>query len=407
MRPKALLFIALFNSILGLSVLFPIMAPLGRQLGLGELEVGALSTGYSLMQFASAAFWGRKSEEKGRKPILLVGILGFAGTFLAFALVCEAGMRGWLDHGPLFGLLLTTRVLGGLLSSATFPTAQAYMADITDREDRTSGMALIGAAFGLGIIFGPAIGAALSYVSLLAAVYFSVAVAVLNALFVYTRLPEPERHREREPGDQRAVFRRIWPLLAVGVVATVASVAMEQTIAFYYQDRLALDEGETARAVGMALVLYGVVAVFVQGYLVRRVSWPPLRLMRFGLPIVLVGLVLLTFSDTFATLTGALLLQGIGQGLALPGITAFLSLSVADNEQGAVAGLNSAAQGLGRTIGPLLGTALYELGPTLPYWASATLVTVVVLYLWTSPRVRRLGDAAQAEAEESATQANA
>lgn len=393
MRPKALLFIALFNSILGLSVLFPIMAPLGRLLGLGELEVGALSTGYSLMQFLSAAYWGRKSEEKGRKPVLLVGILGFAGTFLAFALVCEAGLNGWLDHGPLFALLLATRLVGGLLSSATFPTAQAYMADITDREDRTSGMALIGAAFGLGIIFGPGIGAALSYVSLLAAVYFSVAVAVLNAIFVFTTLPEPERHAEHEPGDQRAVFRRIWPLLGVGVVATVASVAMEQTIAFYYQDRLHLTEAETARTVGIALMLYGVVAVFVQGYLVRRVSWPPLRLVRGGLPLVLLGLVLLVFSDTFATLTGALLLQGFGQGFALPGVTAMLSLCVADNEQGAVAGLNSAAQGLGRTIGPLLGTALYEIGAELPYAASASLIAVVLLYLFASPRVRRLGEA--------------
>jgi len=393
MRPKALLFIALFNSILGLSVLFPILAPLGRQLGLGELEVGALSTGYSLMQFLSAAYWGRKSEEKGRKPVLLVGIIGFAVTFLLFALVCEAGLRGWLDHYSLFGLLLATRLFGGLLSSATFPTAQAYMADITDREDRTSGMALIGAAFGLGIIFGPAIGAGLSFVSLLAAVYFSVGVAALNALFVFTTLPEPERHAEHEPGDQRAVLRRVWPLLGVGVVATVASVAMEQTIAFYYQDRLHLNEAETARTVGMALVLYGIVAVFVQGYLVRRVSWPPLRLIRAGLPLVLVGLVLLVFSDTFATLTGALLLQGFGQGLALPGVTAMLSLCVAENEQGAVAGLNSSAQGLGRTIGPVLGTALYELEAVLPYITSACLLTIVLLYLFASPRVRTLGEA--------------
>jgi MFS family permease len=393
MRPKALLFLALFNSILGLSVLFPILAPLGRQLGLGELEVGALSTGYSLMQFVSAAYWGRKSEEKGRKPILLVGILGFAATFLAFALVCEAGLRGYLGHNALFGSLLATRLVGGLLSSATFPSAHAYMADITDREDRTSGMALIGAAFGLGIIFGPAIGAGLSYVSLLAAVYFSVGVALLNALFVFTTLPEPERHAEHRPGDQRAVFRRVWPLLGVGVVATVASVAMEQTIAFYYQDRLHLGEAETARTVGIALVLYGFVAVLVQGYLVRRVAWPPLRLVRFGLPLVFVGLVLLVFSDTFATLTGALLVQGFGQGLALPGVTAMLSLAVADNEQGAVAGLNSSAQGLGRTIGPILGTALYEVRAELPYVASASLVIIVLIYLLASPRVRSLGEA--------------
>jgi MFS family permease len=185
----------------------------------------------------------------------------------------------------------------------------------------------------------------------------------------------------------------VWPLLGVGVVATVASVAMEQTIAFYYQDRLHLGEAETARTVGIALVLYGFVAVLVQGYLVRRVAWPPLRLVRFGLPLVFVGLVLLVFSDTFATLTGALLVQGFGQGLALPGVTAMLSLAVADNEQGAVAGLNSSAQGLGRTIGPILGTALYEVRAELPYVASASLVIIVLIYLLASPRVRSLGEA--------------
>ncbi len=393
MRPKALLFLALFNSILGLSVLFPILAPLGRQLGLGELEIGSLSTGYSLMQFISAAYWGRQSETKGRKPILLVGIIGFAGTFLGFALICEAGFRGWLGHYALYASLLSVRLVGGLLSSATFPTAQAYMADITEREDRTSGMALIGAAFGLGIIFGPAIGAGLSYFGLLTAVYFSVGVAVLNAIFVFTILPEPEKHVGHVPGDQRSVFKRVWPLLGVAVVATTASVAMEQTIAFYFQDRLGLDEGATARAVGTALVLYGVIAVFVQGWLVRRVTLPPLKLVRGGLPVVMVGLVLLVFSDTFGALTGSLLLQGVGQGLALPGITSMLSLCVADNEQGAVAGLNSAAQGLGRTVGPLLGTALYEVHAELPYITSASLVAVVLLYLFASPRVRSLGEA--------------
>ncbi len=395
MRPKALLFVALFNSILGLSILFPILAPLGRQLGLGELEIGALYTGYSLMQFVSAPYWGRQSEARGRKPILLVGILGFAISFLVFALICEAGLRGWLDHYTLFGSLLIARLLGGLASSATFPTAQAYMADITDREDRTSGMALIGAAFGLGIIFGPAIGAGLSFLGLLAAIYFSVAVAFLNALFVFTTLPEPEKHVDHVPGDQRAVLRRVWPVLGVAVVATTATVAMEQTIAFYFQDRLSLDEQETARAVGLALVLYGVVAVFVQGYLVRRVAAPPLRLIRGGLPLVTIGLVLLVFSDTLGTLIGSLLLQGVGQGFALPGVTAMLSLCVADNEQGAVAGLNSAAQGLGRTIGPILGTGLYEIQAEVPYLTSAALLTIVLLYLFTSPRVRSLGDVSQ------------
>ncbi len=391
MGPRALLFLAVFNSILGLSVLFPILAPLGRSLGLQEIEVGALSTGYALMQFLTAAWWGRRSEHVGRKPVLLTGITGFGLTFLGFALVAEAGLDGRISHVPLFALLLSARLLGGMVSSATLPTAQAWIADLTEREDRTSGMALIGAAFGLAIIFGPAIGAGLSYFGLLWPVYFSVLASVLNAVFVIFRLREPEK---RPHADERVgtagVARQTWPLLAVAGVATIASVGMEQTIAFYYQDRLGLTEDETARFVGMALVCYGVVAVAVQGWLVRRASWPPVRLLRYGLPITLVGFATLVFAHGFVVMTLALVLQAFGQGLALPGVSAALSLAVGDGDQGTVAGLNSSAQGLGRTLGPLLGTGLYELRPELPYASSAALLVLVLLFIHTSRYVRRL-----------------
>src|SRR4051812_154816 len=171
MSPKGLLFITLFNSILGLSVLFPILAPLGRELGLSELQVGSLSASYALMQFLVSPAWGRLSERVGRKRVLMTGVLGFGVSFTCFALIADFGGRAHWPVPVLFGALLLTRLIGGAFSSATLPTAQAYMADMTGRRDRTAGMAVIGAAFGLGVIFGPAIGAAFSLVSLLAAVY--------------------------------------------------------------------------------------------------------------------------------------------------------------------------------------------------------------------------------------------
>src|SRR5688572_24296855 len=151
MRPMVLLFIALFNSILGLSVLFPVLAPLGRDLGLNETQINALSTAYAFMQFAMSPVWGRQSEKRGRKPILLIGIIGFSAGFFAFAGVAYAGLHGLLHGTVLFGLLLVTRIFGGIFSAATLPSAQAYAADISERDQRTSTMALIGAAFGLGI----------------------------------------------------------------------------------------------------------------------------------------------------------------------------------------------------------------------------------------------------------------
>ncbi len=385
-----LLFITLFNSILGLSILFPIIGPLARELGLTEFQTGLFSTAYALMQFLMSPYWGRKSEQVGRKPILLVGILGFSVSFFLFGLFAQLRFAGVLDVQTTFWLMLFARLIGGTFSSATLPTAQAYVADITGRADRTAGMAVIGAAFGLGVIVGPGLGGLLAKIHLLAPVYFSAGLALLNALFVYLTLPEPKRHVHLET---RPVLKphdpRILPLLAAGLVVSLASVMMETTVAFYFQDRLGLDAKATARAVATALVVYGLAAVFVQGFLIRRFKWPPRLLLGLGLPLSLLGFLTFVFAHDFGTLTLALVLQGVGQGLSAPGITAALSLAVGEHEQGLVAGLNSSAQALGRMLGPLLGTGLYQwIAPSAPYVLSASLLVLVGLLLLT-PSARR------------------
>jgi MFS family permease len=379
MSPRGLLFITLFNSILGLSVLFPILAPLGRELGLSELQVGSLSASYALMQVLVSPSWGRLSERIGRKRVLLTGIVGFGVSFLAFALLADFGGRAHWPTPVLFSALLGARLIGGAFSSATLPTAQAYMADMTGRRDRTAGMALIGAAFGLGVIFGPLIGAAFSLLSLLAAVYFSASLAFLNAVFVWFFLPESKRLVSAEaPSATSQVARLVWPLLAVGFTLSLASVAMEQTISFYYQDRLQLSNHDTPRTVGMALGIYGLVAVFTQGFLVRRFKWSPLRLMAIGMPTAFVGYLLLIFAHRFGVLTLALGAQALGQSLAVPGVTAAMSLGASEDDQGVVAGLNSSALGFGRMLGPLAGTGLYEFRHELPYLLSCTLLVIVM-----------------------------
>lgn len=388
--PKALLFLSLFNSVLGLSILFPILAPLGRQLGLSEVQVGWLSTSYALMQFIASPLWGRQSERSGRKPILLIGIFGFGIGFGAFGAICQLGQQGMLTGTSLFVSLLATRVIGGVLSSATMPSAQAYMADITERNNRTSGMAVIGAAFGLGIVFGPGIGAMLSHFGLLVPVYVSAAVAGLNGLFAWLSLPETTRHAHlTEFAPSAAVLTRVWPVLGVGFAITLASVSMEQTIAFLFQDVLHLDAVTSARTVGIALVCYGVSAVIAQGFVVRRSGWSPLRLLFVGIPLSALGFLALAATNTHLGLVAALAVQGFGQGLALPGISSALSLSVTDFEQGEVAGLNSASQALGRTLGPVFGTALYGFHARMPYQLSVILLVLVLLVVVISPAVRR------------------
>jgi MFS family permease len=390
MSPKGLLFITLFNSILGLSVLFPILAPLGRELGLSELQVGSLSASYALMQVLVSPAWGRLSERIGRKRVLLTGITGFGVSFLCFALLADLGGRAHWSTPVLFAALLVTRLIGGAFSSATLPTAQAYMADLTGRHDRTAGMAVIGAAFGLGVIFGPLIGAAFSLLSLLAAVYFSASVAFANAVFVWVFLPESRRLASAEPPKATShVARLVWPLLGIGFTLSLASVAMEQTVSFYYQDRLHLSNHDTPRTVGMALGVYGLVAVFTQGFLVRRYKWSALRLMLTGMPIALLGYALLVLAHRFGMLTLALGAQAFGQSLAMPGVTAAMSLGVSEDDQGVVAGLNSSALGFGRMLGPLAGTGLYELRAEYPYVLSCGLLVIVMFSLAVNTGLRR------------------
>lgn len=388
-----LLFLSLFNSILGLSILFPILAPLGRELGLTESEIGLTSTSYALAQFVAAPFWGRLSERRGRKPVLLVGVIGFGVGFVGLGVVAELGARGMLTGTPLLAGLILTRLLGGVLSSATIPTAQAWAADLTDRENRTRGMAVIGAAFGLGIIFGPLIGAFTShFFGLFAPIWVSVVIAAINAVLVVALLREPERRASSATrGSFRQVLGKARTLLAIAFVTTFASVLMEQTIAFAFEDRLHLTHDQTPYYVGRALGVYGVVAVFAQGFIVRRFAIPAGRLLMLGLPLTTLGMALLVVTDDFASLATAMALQGLGQGLVMPGVTSALSLSASDDEQGDVAGANSSAQGLGRLLGPLVGPALYQLGQPLPFAASAALLFLVLAFVVLTPTVRRLG----------------
>lgn len=387
-----LLFFTLFNSILGLSVLFPILGPLGRELHLGETQVGAISTAYALMQMLLSPWWGRKSEALGRKKILLVGIFGFGLGFALLGTAAEIGRRGLVSNGVLFAMMLTARLLGGAFSSAMLPTAQAFAADLSGRERRTQAMAMIGAAFGLAIIFGPAIGAGLSYFGLLAPIWFSAGFAVVNGVLAARLLREPVRSAASliPPPRLRETANRVWPLLLVAAVSTAASVLMEQTVAFLVEDRLHLQHEQTARHVGMALVAYGVVAVAVQGGLARRVRWAPTTLVRTGLPITLLGLLVLMGAFSMPSIVASMALLGFGQGLVLPGVTSAISLAAEDHEQGAVAGLSNSAQGLGRLIGPLLGTSLYELRQELPYATAAGLVALSLLFVVGSPQMRAL-----------------
>lgn len=391
-----MLFLTIFVAMLGLSVLFPIIAPLSRQLGLTETQAGWFSTAYSLMQFLFAPIWGNRSERVGRKPVLLLGLVGFALSFGLFGLFAVLGLKGVLGGSLLFVLLVASRLLGGVLSSATLPTAQAMMADLTGRENRAAAMGLIGAAFGLGVVFGPAIGAALSKLGLVVPVFFSAGLGLLTAVLGAATLKET-----RQPGSASTRSRPAWSLLrgpmllilAVSALYTLASVGMEQTIGFYVQDTLRLTSAQTATTVGSMLAIFGFLAAAVQGGAIRPLSkkLSPAVLIPAGLLVMAAGMLLLPLGVTFWTITGALALVGVGSAILGPSLSAALSLGAGEHAQGQVAGLNSSALALGRMTGPLIGTGLYQkVSHGSPYlFSGALLLALLVFSLLSRPQLER------------------
>ncbi|OLV18436.1 MFS transporter [Deinococcus marmoris] len=385
---KVILFFTIFIAMLGLSVLFPILAPLGRQLGLSETQVGWFSTVYSLMQFVFSPIWGSRSERVGRKPVLIMGLIGFSISFGLFGYFAHLGLQGALAGGVLFGLLLASRVIGGILSSATLPTAQAMMADLSSEKDRAASLGLIGAAFGLGVVFGPALGGLLSTISLTTPIYFSAALGLVTAAVAYRVLPETRR-ADSVPmgkGDRRALLTRgaIPLFLAISALSTLASVGMEQTIGFYVEDTLKLSNADTARTVGGMLAVFGIVAALVQGGAIRPLSKriQPTVLIWVGLAVMALGMFLLPQMRTYWPITAALAVIGIGSAILSPTLSASLSLSVPANQQGAVAGMNSSALALGRMTGPLIGTGLYQsVSHGAPYLLSGTVLVLALLWM--------------------------
>ncbi|WP_027459764.1 MFS transporter [Deinococcus murrayi] len=396
LSPKLILFGTIFVAMLGLSVLFPVIAPLGRELGLSETQIGWFSTAYSLAQFVFAPIWGSRSERAGRKPVLILGLVGFSLSFGLFGLLAVLGAQGVLAGGLLFALLVASRLVGGLLSSATLPTAQAMMADLSSEKDRAAAMGLIGAAFGLGVVFGPALGAMLSSFGLTAPIFFSAGLGLLTALAAWRALPETRRADAlpAPAGERRALLRQpgIGLFLAVSALYTLASVGMEQTIAFYVQDTLRLTPEGTARTVGLMLAVFGLLAAAVQGGAMRPLSrkFAPGPLISLGLLVMGAGMLMLPLTHSFWPITAALAVVGVGSAVLGPSLSAALSLSVGRDQQGAVAGLNSSALALGRMTGPLIGTGLYQgVGHAAPYVLSGGIL--LALLLWTliaRPQVR-------------------
>jgi MFS family permease len=388
-----ILFLGLICVGLGQSMLFAILPPAARKIGLTPFQVSTIFAASATIWVFVSPMWGRRSDVMGRRPVILIGLLGFALSMVLLAAMVQIGLARLLPITIVYPLMVASRCVFALLGSGTGPASQAYIADRTDVADRPAGLALLNAAFALGQTFGPAVGALLSLVSLLFPIYSSAGFAILSGAVIWFLLPEegpPHRSGDALPARLSFRDRRIVPFFLLDCCVQAVRATTAITLAFFLQDKLGLSAGETARYAGIGFSVQALAGLLSQLVIVQRLRPTARRMIDAGVPISLVGCVLLALRGPFAVDVAAMATLGVGLGLLRPGSSAGASLSVELSEQGAVAGLSGAIGVTGNIFGPLLGTALYSVTPIAPYAMNAVIMIAALFVAHRSARVRAL-----------------
>lgn len=380
-RAIALLFFCLIANGIGQTLMFAILPPLARDLGLTEFEVGSIFAVSATIWVFSSAFWGARSDYWGRRPVILIGLLAFGISTLGFASVMQFGLWGLTAPFVTYVLLIATRSIYGIFGSGSYPAAQAYIADRTSAQERTEGMATLNAAFGLGAAVGPGIGAALIVFGELAPLYFVAVLAFVSAVAIWLLLPERSRPREREALKPLSWFDpRVLPFVVFAVVQGTAGAIPIQTIAFVIRDTLERGTSETQQLTGVALMCSAIASLFAQFVLVQRFKLTARFLIYAGIVVALLSNLIVIFATNYGLIAFALVLSGLGFGMLRPGFAAAASLAVSPDEQGAVAGLTGGAGAAGFIFAPLIGNGLYSWNHDAPYWLGTLLLAGLLAY---------------------------
>lgn len=381
---KSLLLLALLTTAIGQSLVFALLAPLGREVGLHEVQITSIIAISAVLYGYISPRWGRYSDHRGRKPVLLIGLTGFTIGIALFASVFQAGLMGLLAGTPLYVLAIVARCSQSSIMAATPPACTAYAADLTAPEQRLHTMGQLGAANSVGTILGPAVSGALAALGLLAPLYFAALLTASAAMLVWFKLPAiPAVARKSHQRMARLKYTdpRIVRFVAAAIGMFSGFGAIQQTLGFSIQDKLQLSGIETAQYTGGAFMISASFAFLSQWVLIQRLKLSPEQFVLCGLGTLLLAAGFIGSFDSFGHLGVGMAFMGMGMGLAMPSISAAASLAVSPEEQGAVAGLIASTPAIGFVTGPLAGGFLYQFSATFPSAFSGAVFIIVFVML--------------------------
>jgi MFS family permease len=382
--PRVVLFLTVFIHLVGFGLLLPLLPYYAETYGATGVAVGLLNTSFSFMQFLSAPFWGRLSDRIGRRPVILVSLIATAASYMVFGLATS------------LPVLFVSRIFAGI-AGGVIPTAQAYIADTTTPAGRTKGMGLIGAAFGLGFIFGPALGGILSRYGYSVPAFAAAGLALLAAIFAAFLLPESFPREARAAAPKRSLvpslpfaeLRRpaVRPVLLLFFLGTLCFSALEGTFALFGERWYGIGPSH----VGYVFALVGSLSAAMQLGLVGRLArrFGERALVFAGFISTAVGMIAAGTGPPFPFMLAAMGVIAIGNGLTAPALAGLVSIAASREEQGETLGAYQSMGSLGRSVGPFLGGVSFDyLGVGSPLWLGGVVTALSCLIAFQLPRGR-------------------
>jgi len=369
-----------FIDLMGFGLVIPILPTYAQQLHASDFMVGLLIASYSIMQFLFTPFWGRLSDRIGRRPVLLISL--------------AASFAGYLIWGFSTSLiwLFASRIVAGF-GNANIAVAQAYIADITTKENRARGMGMVGAAFGLGFVLGPALGCLLVQNGLGFVGFVAAGFSLVDLILTFFLLPEP---KERGTfGNDRfglgidfyiknVTSAKLRVSFLIFFISTFAFANMEATLVLLTSKLYNWGPKEN----GLLFVYIGILIVIVQGGMIRQLTkkYSEKKLITVGSFLVAAGLFLTPVTNSWMVLGLAMTLLSIGSGINNPCNQSIISKLAPEETVGGVLGLGQSVSTLGRIFGPIVGCALFEkLGYLSPYIAGGLCMIIVVALSFNLP----------------------
>lgn len=383
--PLVFIFLTIFIDLLGVGLLQPVLPFLVQKFRPDALTIGLLASTFSVAQFLAAPVLGAISDRYGRRPVLLFSMFGTAVGYFIFGFATAL----WL--------LFVSRLIDGA-TGAVVSSAQAYIADVSAPEDRTKNFGLVGAALGLGFIFGPAIGGFLGHFNLNWPVFFAGTCALLNTALGYFTLTEslaPENRRQLSRADLNpfrqllGLFRdpRVRLLVTGFLLFNIAFAGFTGFFAVFLRDRFHWGPAEAA---GLFACI-GIALATVQGGLIRRLvpRFGEAKLVQYGLMIAMTAFLIVPLIQDAKWLYGTQVLLALGVGIAIPSLRGLVSNSVTGREQGKTIGGTQGLTSLSQMLGPLWATAAFDyLGAYTPFWIAIGLIAIALGFLMPGLRQR-------------------